>query len=117
MNLTRAFAVRIDNTVAIPYSVEKAFHVFGLQNVTLDLQSDTGVASSIPARSHTLVEIDHELISTAILLPSSDAFKKGCCQLQANVYVYELLVNCLFITNSVKIGLIRFVHIKKPPEL
>ena len=42
-----------------------------------------GVASSIPARSHTLVEIDHEIISTVILLPSSDSFKKGCCQLQA----------------------------------
>ena len=44
-----------------------------------------GVASSIPARSHTFVEIDHEIISTAILLPSADSFKKGCCQLQAKV--------------------------------
>ena len=44
-----------------------------------------GVASSIPARSHTFVEIDHEIISTVILLPSADSFKKGCCQLQANV--------------------------------
>ena len=33
---------------------------------------------------HTFVEIDHEIISTAILLPSTD-FKKGCCQLQAKV--------------------------------
>ena len=37
-----------------------------------------GVASSIPARSHTFVEIDHEIISTVILLPSADSFKKGC---------------------------------------
>ena len=44
-----------------------------------------GVASSIPARSHTFVEIDHEIISTVILLPSADPFKKGCCQLQAKV--------------------------------
>ena len=44
-----------------------------------------GVASSIPARSHTFVEIDHEIISTVILLPSADVFKKGCCQLQAKV--------------------------------
>ena len=44
-----------------------------------------GVASSIPARSHTFVEIDHEMISTVILLPSADLFKKGCCQLQAKV--------------------------------
>ena len=42
-----------------------------------------GIASSIPARSHTLVEIDHEIISTVIFLPSADSFKKGCCQLQA----------------------------------
>ena len=39
----------------------------------------------IPARSHTFVEIDHETISTVILLPSTNSFKKGCCQLQANV--------------------------------
>ena len=44
-----------------------------------------GVASSIPARSHTFVEIDHEIISTVILRPSTDSFKKGCCQLQAKV--------------------------------
>ena len=42
-------------------------------------------ASSIPARSHNFVEIDHEIISTVILLPSADSFKKGCCQLQAKV--------------------------------
>ena len=47
--------------------------------------ADPGVASSIPARSHTFVEIDHEIISTVILLPSADSFKKGCCQLQAKV--------------------------------
>ena len=44
-----------------------------------------GVASLIPVRSHTFVEIDHEMISTIILLPSADSFKKGCCQLQAKV--------------------------------
>ena len=44
-----------------------------------------GVASSIPAQSHTFVEIDNEIISTVILLPSADSFKKGCCQLQAKV--------------------------------
>ena len=46
---------------------------------------DPGVASSITARSHTFVEIDLEIISTVILLPSADSFKKGCCQLQAKV--------------------------------
>ena len=49
------------------------------------LTTDPGVASSIPARSHTFVEIDREIISTIILLPSADSFKKGCCQLQAKV--------------------------------
>ena len=29
--------------------------------------------------------IDLEIISTVILLPSADSFKKGCCQLQAKV--------------------------------
>ena len=54
-----------------------------------------GVASSIPARFHTFVEIDHEIISTVILLPSTESFMKGCCQLQAKVCA-RLLVNCLF---------------------
>ena len=44
------------------------------------LTADPGVASSIPARSHTFVEIDHEIISTVILLPSAESFMKGCCQ-------------------------------------
>ena len=45
------------------------------------LTADPGVASSIPAPSHTFVEIDHEIISTVILLTSAESFKKGCCQL------------------------------------
>ena len=50
-----------------------------------NLAANPGVASSIPARSHTFVEIDHEIISTVIFLPSGESFKKGCCQLQAKV--------------------------------
>ena len=49
---------------------------------------------SIPAQSHTFMEIDHEIISTVILLPSAESFMKGCCQLQAKVCA-RLLVNCL----------------------
>ena len=49
------------------------------------LTADPGVASSIPVRSHTFVEIDHEMISTVILLPSADSFKKSWCLLQAKV--------------------------------
>ena len=59
------------------------------------LTADPGVASSIPARSHTFMEINHEIISTVILLPSAESVKKGCCQLLAK-YVHEVLVNCLF---------------------
>ena len=59
------------------------------------LTADPGIASSIPARSHTFVEIDHEIISMVILLPSAESFMKGCCQLQAKVCA-RLLVNCLF---------------------
>ena len=40
------------------------------------------------------MEIDHEIISTAILLLSIVRFKKGCCQLQAKVCA-QVLVNCL----------------------
>ena len=42
------------------------------------LTADPGVVSSIPVRSHTFVEIDHEMNYTVILLPSADPFKKGC---------------------------------------
>ena len=49
------------------------------------LTADTGVASLIPARSHTFVEIDYEIISMVILRPSTESFKKGCRQLQAKI--------------------------------
>ena len=44
----------------------------------VSLTADPGVASSIPARSHTFMEIDNEITSTVILLPSAESFKKGC---------------------------------------
>ena len=44
------------------------------------LTVDPGVASSIPAWSHTFMEIDREKHSMVILLPSADSFKKGRCQ-------------------------------------
>ena len=49
------------------------------------LTADQGVASSIPARSHSFMKIDHQIISTVLFLPSADSFKMGCCQLQAKV--------------------------------
>ena len=50
------------------------------------LTADPGVTSLILARSHTFVEIDHEIIAMVILLPSAESFKKGFCQLQAKVF-------------------------------
>ena len=49
------------------------------------LIADPGVASSIPAGSHTFLEFNHEIISKVIFLPSAESFKKGCCQLQEKV--------------------------------
>ena len=49
------------------------------------LTANPRVASSIPTRSHTFVEIDCEIISTVFHLPSAESFKKDCCQLQAKV--------------------------------
>ena len=60
----------------------------------MSLNADPGVASLIPTRSHTFVEIDHEIISMVILLLSAESFKKGCCQLQAKVCAKKM-VNCL----------------------
>ena len=37
------------------------------------LTADPGVVSSIPAWSHTFMEIDHEINSMAILLSSADS--------------------------------------------
>ena len=46
------------------------------------LTADPGL---IPARSHTFVEIDSEIISMVSPLTSAESFKRGCCQLQAKV--------------------------------
>ena len=43
--------------------------------------ADPEVASSILALSLSFVEIDHEIISKGILRPSTESFKKVCCQL------------------------------------
>ena len=51
------------------------------------LTADPEVPSSISAWSHTYVEIDHEIISTVILLPAAESVKKGCGQLQATVWL------------------------------
>ena len=57
------------------------------------LTANPGVVSSIAARFHTFVEIDHEIISTAILLPSADS--RRLVVSYKRKYVQEVLVNCL----------------------
>ena len=57
------------------------------------LTAEPGVASSVQTNSHTFVEIDHEIISTAILLPSTDS--RRVVVSYKRKYVLELLVNCL----------------------
>ena len=56
------------------------------------LTADQGVASSIPARSHTFVEIDHEIIST--VLPLIHSRRVVVSYKRKNVH--KLLVNRLF---------------------
>ena len=53
------------------------------------------VTNLISAWSITFVKIDHEIISTVILLPSAESFKKGVVSYKGK-YVPEVLVNCLF---------------------
>ena len=57
------------------------------------LTADPGVASSIPARSHSFLEIDHEIIPMAILLPFADS--RRVVVSHKRKYVHEVLVNYL----------------------
>ena len=60
------------------------------------LTADPGVPSSITARSHTFVEIDHEIISTVILLSLPLIHSRRVVVSYKGKYVHEVLVNCLF---------------------
>ena len=84
-------ALNIEQTLLLPGRVVQSVTCLATDAC---LTADPGVASWIPFRSHTFVEIDHEMISSVILLPSADSFKKGCCQLQAKVSA-RITVNCL----------------------
>ena len=59
------------------------------------LTADPGVASSIPARSHTFVEVDHEIIST-VILPFPLIHSRRVVVSYKRKYVHKLLVNRLF---------------------
>ena len=57
------------------------------------LTADSGVASLILVQSHTFAEIDHEIISTAIVLPSTDS--RRVLVSYKRKYGHKVLVNCL----------------------
>ena len=57
------------------------------------LTAEPGVPSLIPAQSYNFVEIDHEIIYTAILLPSADSKRVVVSYKQK--FVHEVLVNRL----------------------
>ena len=60
-----------------------------ISNITCDFPGGGGLDPLSPlwirTWAHTFVEIDHEIISAVSHLPSANAFKKGCCPLQAKV--------------------------------
>ena len=62
------------------------------------LTVDPGVSSLIPARSHTIVEIDHGITSMVILLP--------LIQERLRKYIHKVLVNHLVKFAQKKFGLV-----------
>ena len=64
------------------------------------LTADPVVASLITARSQTFVEIDHGIISTVVLLPSTDS--RRVIVSYKYKFVHEVLVNCLVKLADVK---------------
>ena len=64
--------------------------------------AEPGVESLINTRSHTFVEIDHEINSTAILLPSADS--RRVVVSYKRKYVHEVLVNHLVKLSQEKYG-------------
>ena len=45
------------------------------------LTADPSFPSLVPARSHTFMEIDHEIISMVISLPTAESITRSSCQL------------------------------------
>ena len=57
------------------------------------LTANPGVTNSIPVWSRTFAGIDHEINSTAILLPSADS--RRVVVSYKGMYVHKVFVNCL----------------------
>ena len=76
------------------YLASRKYVILGrLVQLVKCLTADPGVESLIPAQSHPFLEIDHKIISTAILLPSADS--RRVVVSYKRKYVHEVLVNCL----------------------
>ena len=58
-----------------------------------------------PVRSHTFVEIDHEIISTVILLPSAESRRVVVSYKRKYMYLHEVLVNRWVKLAQEKVGL------------
>ena len=80
-----------------------AYANFYLPQSRTCLTADPGVSSLILARSHTFEEIDHEIISTAILLPSAEL--RRVVVSYTGKYIHEVLVNSLVKLAQEKVGL------------
>ena len=61
----------------------------------MHLTANPAVASFISARSHTFMEIYHEIIPMVFLLPSADS--RRVVVSNKRKYVHELLVNSLIV--------------------
>ena len=59
------------------------------------LTADPGVASSIPAGSHTFMEIDHEIFPRSFSSLPLNHSRRVAVSYKGK-YVHEVLVNCLF---------------------
>ena len=64
-----------------------------IAQLTMCLTADPGVASLILDQSHSFVEINHEIISMAILLSYTDS--KRVVVSHKHKFVRKVLVNCL----------------------
>ena len=67
----------------------------------------TGIELATPVRSHTFVEIDHEMIST-VILPLPLIHSRRVVVSYKRKYVHELLVNRLFKPAQEKVWLGKF---------
>ena len=94
MNLTPLRITDVDVPAIEPGRVAQSVHVTCLAT-DASLTADPGVVSSIPARSHTFVEIDHEIISTVILFLPLNHSRRDVVSYKRK-YVHKVLVNCLF---------------------